>query len=341
MVESPVKPFQILALSGGGYRGLYTAQVIADIEKDIGRPIAKHFDLIAGTSVGGILALALALEIPAHHIVDLFKNNGSKIFKKQPSLFGYLKASYTQAKLKELLSSTDLFGNKQLAACCHPVIVPSLSYSTGQPVVFKTPHHPNFKVDHTYSLVDIALATSAAPAYFPRHIFNDTQYVDGGLYANSPGILALHEAQNFFNVNDLTNIRLLSIGTMSSRFTVDPRRNRAGGVADWGKWNPISMPKRIFGLTLSAQEVLVNFMLKHALKGNYTRIDSDLDDERARAVALDKTDAAAQEVLLAAAKQASKESISNADVKRFLEHSPSKPIFYYGEQSVKESDSRA
>ncbi|MDE2627936.1 MAG: patatin-like phospholipase family protein, partial [Burkholderiales bacterium] len=59
------KPFQILALSGGGFRGLYTAKVIADVESDIGAPIGSRFDLITGTSIGGILALALALEIPA------------------------------------------------------------------------------------------------------------------------------------------------------------------------------------------------------------------------------------------------------------------------------------
>src|SRR6202051_1718525 len=67
--------FQVLALSGGGYRGLYMAKIIADIEAADGVPFARLFDLIAGTSIGGILALALALEIPASRMVELFTDH--------------------------------------------------------------------------------------------------------------------------------------------------------------------------------------------------------------------------------------------------------------------------
>src|ERR1700722_15331694 len=84
--------FQVLSLAGGGYRGLYTAQVIADLEEQLGAPIATRFDLIAGTSVGGILALALALEIPASRIVDLFTKHGQDIFSWRINLFGFLRA---------------------------------------------------------------------------------------------------------------------------------------------------------------------------------------------------------------------------------------------------------
>ncbi|MDC5434993.1 patatin-like phospholipase family protein, partial [Acinetobacter baumannii] len=66
------RKFQILALSGGGYRGLYTAQVLADLEEEFEGPIGKRFDLITGTSVGGIIAIAIALEIPMKKVVDLF-----------------------------------------------------------------------------------------------------------------------------------------------------------------------------------------------------------------------------------------------------------------------------
>ncbi|UEL21515.1 patatin-like phospholipase family protein [Pseudomonas fluorescens] len=108
------------------------------------------------------------------------------------------------------------------------MLIPAINYSSGQPQVFKTSHHPSFKRDHKFRLVDIALATSAAPAYFPRHTFNNNQYVDGGLYANAPGLLADHEAQTFFRQPSET-VHLLSIGTMSSKFTANPGRNRDGG----------------------------------------------------------------------------------------------------------------
>lgn len=322
--------FQILALSGGGFRGLYTAKVLADLEEEIGEPIARRFDLIAGTSVGGILALAIAMEIPASRIVDLFVKHGEQIFKRRFSLRGIWRAPFSSSPLQSLLSANDLFGEHVLGHCKHPVIIPTINYSTGQPVLFKTPHHPDFKRNHLNRVVDISLATSAAPAYFPRHTFNNSQYVDGGLYANAPGLLAVHEAQTFFQQNE-QQIHLLSVGTMSSKFTVDPRKNREGGTFDWGGLNPANMPKRLFGLSISVQESLTNNMLGHRLQGRYLHVDDDLTDQRAQAVALDKADCAAREVLLGAASERSKICISNAQCQSFLSHTPRNPIFYYGE----------
>lgn len=322
--------FQILALSGGGFRGLYTAKILADIEDEIQEPIARRFDLIAGTSIGGILALAIAMEIPAKHIVDLFVNHGEQIFKRRLSLRGVWRAPFSMTPLQRLLSDDKLFGEHVLAHCKHPVIIPSINYSTGQPVLFKTPHHPDFKRDHLHRIVDVALATSAAPAYFPRHTFNNSQYVDGGLYANAPGLLAIHEAQNFFQQN-IQQIHLLSVGTMSSKFTVDPRRNREGGTFDWGGINPANMPKRLFGLSISVQESLSKNMLKHSLQERYLHVDDDLTDQRAQAVALDIADSAAREVLLGAASERSKICIGNTQCQVFLSHIPRHPIFYNGE----------
>ncbi|MBS3911622.1 MAG: patatin-like phospholipase family protein [Hydrogenophaga sp.] len=110
------KPFQVLALSGGGFRGLYTAKVIADVEREIDAPLASRFDLITGTSIGGILALALALEIPAQKIVDLFVDHGEEIFSKRWSLRGVWRAPYSPAPLMNLLSDTKLFGDLRSAA---------------------------------------------------------------------------------------------------------------------------------------------------------------------------------------------------------------------------------
>ncbi|HEY0916938.1 MAG TPA: CBASS cGAMP-activated phospholipase, partial [Solimonas sp.] len=171
--------FHILALSGGGYRGLYSARILADIEQHIGASVATRFDLLAGTSIGGILAMALALEVPAERMVTLFERHGDAIFRKRRSLFGLWRSPYTQQALADLLRQDELFGQRTLDHVRHPVIVPAINYSTGRPVVFKTPHHSNFFRDCHHQLVDIAMATSAAPGYFPRHVFNDNQYVDG------------------------------------------------------------------------------------------------------------------------------------------------------------------
>ena len=81
-------PFQILSLSGGGYLGLYTATVLTEFEDQIGRPIASCFDLLAGTSIGGIIALGLAAEQPARKIKEVFEQNGKRIFSSRPAPTG-------------------------------------------------------------------------------------------------------------------------------------------------------------------------------------------------------------------------------------------------------------
>lgn len=332
-VARPDSPFQILSLSGGGYRGLFTARILADLEERISAPIATRFDLIAGTSIGGILALALALEVPAKQMVALFEERGDDIFKKRQSFLGFIRSPYTQASLAALLESEILFGQRTVGACKHRVIVPAINHTTGRPVLFKTPHHPSFFADHKHRLVDVALATSAAPGFFPRHAFNNCQYVDGGLFANAPGLLALHEAEHFLG-QQRRDIHVMAIGTMSAKFTVDPHRNRNGGALDWGGWKPANMPKRLFGVSISAQEALVHHLLGHAIaSGQYHHVDEDLTDERARAVALDKTDRAAQEILLGSAAECAKRALGDVSIQALLDRPAPQPTFYHGENA--------
>ncbi|MFK2890824.1 CBASS cGAMP-activated phospholipase [Dyella flagellata] len=321
--QSAVKvggPFQILALSGGGYRGLFCARILADLEQFTGQPTATYFDLIAGTSIGGILALAVAVGVPAETMVRLFETHGEEIFKARINFMNFWRSTYTQERLAELLQSDDVFGQKTLGSCARPVIIPAINYSTGRPVLFKTPHHEDFFRDQNHRLVDVALATSAAPMYFPRHSFNNSQYVDGGLFANAPGMLALHEAHHFLDIG-YEQARLVAIGTMSSRFTVNPAKNRQGGMLDWGGILPAATPKKLFGLAISAQEALVHHQLEHLLEeGNYFHLDDVLTDERARAVALDKADKSAREVLLGSADECSKRFLGNEKFREVFNH---------------------
>jgi uncharacterized protein len=322
--------FKVLALSGGGYRGLYTAQIIDDLEQSIGQPFATRFNLIAGTSIGGILGLALALEIPAARIVKLFTAHGDEIFARRWSLMGILRARYSTEKLRELLSADELFGDRLLGACKHPIIVPSINYTTGQAVLFKTAHHKALKRDYKMPLVDVALATSAAPNYFPRHIYANCQYVDGGLYANAPGSLAVHEATEFFN-QPIAEVHVLAIGTMSSRFTVDARRRPTGGLLDWGRGNLTKAPGRLFDLFISVQEKQSIDMLSHRLGERYVHIDDPISNERSLAVGLDRTDHVAQEVLRGAASERSKACLGDSKVMGFLQSPTTKSLFFCGE----------
>lgn len=325
--------FQILSLSGGGYRGLYTATVLAALEQSIGRPIARCFDLLAGTSVGGILALGLALEIPAARLAELFERHGDQIFQRQFSMWGYLRAWYGTTSLKGLLSQPDLFGTRLLGSAIHRVVVPAINYSSGLPVVFKTDHHPKFSTDHRRSIVDMALATSAAPFYFRRHLFDHNQYIDGGLFANAPGLVALHEAETFLgDFCSSEDIHLLSIGTMSSIFTVNPEDDSRGGLRDWGQGKALRAAQRLFSVAISVQESFTGNLLRHRLTdARYTALDDILSPDRALAVALDKTDAAAREVLIGAGKERAKHALGDPKVAALLRHTAAQPQFFYRE----------
>jgi predicted acylesterase/phospholipase RssA len=331
--------FQILSLSGGGYRGLYTATILANLEQSIGRPLARCFDLIAGTSAGGILALGLALEVPASRLAELFADHGGEIFRRQRSLFGFLKAKYGSINLQNLLAQPTLFGNRVLGCSHHRVVVPAINYSSGLPVVFKTAHHPTFVTDHRRSVIDIALATSAAPFYFRRHRLDYNQYVDGGLFANAPGLVALHEAEHFLSA-ELENVHLLSIGTMTSRFTVNPQRSNAGGILDWGRGSPLKAAQRLFGITISVQESLTDSILEHRLRqARYIKLDDVLTPDRADAVRLDKTDAAAREVLIGSGKERAKHALGDSRVAAILSHMAPTAHFYHGEHALPQTGS--
>lgn len=330
MTEQVEPRFQILALSGGGFRGLYTAQIIAKAEERLGgRSLATRFDLLAGTSIGGILALALAMEIPAQKIVTLFTEFGEDIFKKRGwAFFGFRKSLHDSSILKGLLSGPDLFGDATLDDCKHPVIVPTINFTTGKPQLFKTPHHDTFKNDGRRKLVDVALATSAAPVYFQRHLFEHTQYVDGGLFANAPGLLALHEAEHFLQVC-AERIHLMAIGTMSALSTVNPAHNRDGGIYDWaGGLRAHKAFERLFGLSISVHESLTNNLLTHRLSERYYHIDDDLTADKSKAVALNKADAAAQEALLGSAQARFQTCSGDQRFLGFLSHHAPTPIFH-------------
>lgn len=327
-------PFQILSLSGGGYRGLYTAQVLADLEEEAGKPIGQCFDLIAGTSVGGIIALAVSYEVPMKEVVELFEFKGKQIFKKKgmlETLFKIRTAPYSSEGLKKAL--IEVFGDKTLGDLKHPVIVPSINYTSGSPQVFKTPHEERLKRDYKYRIVDIALAASAAPTYFKRHTIENQQYIDGGLCANDPSLLAIHEAECYFK-KQVNQIYLMDIGTLSSKRTVNPSTNKKGGYYDWAEsWDLTKAAPNIIDVSLSNQQQLMKQMTEHRLQkegGQFVRIDENLGQSSARYIGLDQVNKQAIEVLKGNAKQSSKVAIGKPIVTTILQYKASPPIWFNG-----------
>jgi patatin-like phospholipase/acyl hydrolase len=267
----------VLALAGGGFLGLYTAVVLEALEARAGVPLARRFDLIAGTSIGGVLALALAFETPMSELVRLFREHGPRVFSSRALPAGALSKlidlsrsvtgpKYSGDALRQALRQQ--LGDQRLADALHPVVVPAVDVDRCRTKVFKTPHSPTSLGDGPLRAVDVAMAACAAPAYFPavrcgRHLF-----ADGGLFAVAPDQVALHELEHFMGVDPL-QVSMLSIGTATAHYRpADGVRDDAGAVG----W--LSDGRLVLTL-LSVQQQHVQAMVEDRLGDRYLRLDAD------------------------------------------------------------------
>ena len=302
--------FQVLSISGGGFKGLYSATLLAEIEANIDSPLARHFDLLAGTSIGGILALAIAAEIPIAKAQRAFEQEGQTIFGNSPSpqgLFRMLKRAHRSPHNAGALRRTleTVFDPAlTMGDLVHPLIIPAVNLSKGDTQVFKTNHHHDFWSDQALSVVDVAMATSAAPTYFPVFRMQDSLYADGGLYANAPDLMALHEATHFMGAQE-EDLRMLSIGTTSSRFSFAAAESLRFGIMQW------FFHDRLSRAVLACQQQSVIHMMRHRLKDRYLRLDHDLSSEQERSVGLDIATNSAQGTL---------KSLAHATAQNYLKH---------------------
>lgn len=233
------KKFKILSIDGGGIRGIFPAMYLAQIEaklKSQGKKdwqIYQNFNLICGTSTGGILAIALSLGIPAIELVNLYYDNANKIFGDKRSFFKQMRKSSYQTKALEKLIK-DKFQEKNngidpiLKDCKIPTCVTTYDMQEGVPSVLKSKYHDAFVRDYHIPAYIAALATSAAPTYFDPLFtsYKDSDKIekpfhnkiDGGVFCNNPTLTAIIEAQEAFNI-PLENLAVLSIGTGTQKFS--------------------------------------------------------------------------------------------------------------------------
>jgi uncharacterized protein len=230
--------YRILCLDGGGIRGVFSASVLATLERVTGRSCLRHFDLMVGTSTGGIIALALALGHSASEIRDFYVECGPKIFPsmgvmaKVCLLRQLVAPKRSRSVLREVL--VGILGDKRLSDAECRLVLPTYDSVAGRIYLLKTAHKGNFGLDIDALAVDCALATSAAPTYYsssPFPIHAGASYIDGGVWANCPVLVALVEALRFLEI-PAENIDLLSIGTVGHPFSVSGSR-RTGGVLQW------------------------------------------------------------------------------------------------------------
>lgn len=229
------QPFRILSLDGGGIRGIFPAAILADLESTYlgGGSVTEYFDLITGTSTGGILALGLAAGMKASELLDLYMTRGREIFPPEcraiRKVLQFFIAGYGREPLdrilEEILRGMKLW-DSQVRLC-----IPSLDGKYGDVYVFKTPHHPDFKRDGDELMAKVAAATSAAPTYF-KALEAGYIFADGGVWANNPIMIGLVEALSSFKTTR-SEIAILSIGCGEDPYTINRIQRWLGGKLAW------------------------------------------------------------------------------------------------------------
>lgn len=306
-LASTNKKFRVLTIDGGGTRGVLSARILSNIETTLNRrynqevPIGKRFDFIVGTSTGGIIALALAMGRRADEVVRFYEEHIPNIFgKRHKARFPYWLGSpfYKPESLRVAL--TEFFKDATLRDMSTDVCVTAVSLQNAAPRFYKSEYLTRNAARSDEKLVEIALATSAAPVYFPAHsMHRSASLIDGGICANNPSLVALVDALQFQVASKrgtppppdgskrlLSDIVLLSIGTgmpAGMPYNIDKLRN--GGTSAWifglDRSNP-SFPFAspivpLIEILMQSQSQLADFQTGFLLgPQNYLRINPQL-----------------------------------------------------------------
>ncbi len=272
ILENSGKTFHILALDGGGARGIYSALMLAKIEEAACAPVRDSFDLIAGTSAGAISAGAAAIGVPMSQIVDLFETESERIFRKRWfRRFGYVQSKYSRDHLKSVVEN--IAGGVKLGDIETPLMITGSDISTGGVYVFKSAYlgdmgYPYVRDGDTL-LSEAILASCAAPSYFDPARVGDSLVADGGLWANNPSIIALAEALSKFRA-EIERVHILSIGTGRSTKFYSQSKN-------WGLFTGWGLQKLV-SYFFSLQSQASTNMSKLILEDRHLRLDPKIGD---------------------------------------------------------------
>ena len=261
---------RVLSIDGGGIRGLIPALVLTEIEKRSGKQVWELFDLIAGTSTGGILACALCAPdpLPAEQLVALYEDEGPTIFDRSiwqriRSAEGLLDEKYEAGALD--LALERFLSDKRLAETKPDLLVPA--YNMGEPGPYFFKSRKAREEGEDFSLSEVARATSAAPTYFEPAELTGEALVDGGVFAANPAMCAFAEVMRF---QPSADVFLLSLGTGQRT-----RRRSFEQIRDWGL---VEWAKPILDVVFDGASDAVDYQLQHALdEGHYWRLQVELD----------------------------------------------------------------
>jgi uncharacterized protein len=291
---SEKKNIVILAIDGGGIRGIIPAIILKELESRLkpGKHLVDCFDVISGTSTGGIIALLLATpdksgkpRYKADDIIHMYENLGSKVFRdsiwqKIKSGLGWFGAKYSHDALEELMDK--YFEETELKDMLTNVMVPAYEIERDHTFFFRTSKAKQNE-SRNFRIKDIARATSAAPTYFePTYVSNMTgdrtrMLVDGGISVNNPALSATVHAYEIFGDNEKFVIISLGTGTTygSGKKAIEGNDVQKSGLLGWAK--------KIIPTMMHAINNLTNYQMDYVFnrnsdpKDNYYRLQAILD----------------------------------------------------------------
>jgi len=289
------KTFRILSIDGGGLRGIIPVLVLKELERRMGgKPIYQMFDLIAGTSTGGLIACAMTVSADGKNpmytldqIAAIYTQRGKEIFPKKNWLENTLNEvsslknpEFSVQGINKVLR--DLLDHKRMMNCLCPLLVTSYDLYNNQAVFFKSRHAAINPMENA-ELYDVCRASSAAPTYLPAYdcFYNNKRriFIDGGIFINNPSIAALVEASKYhsdpiYNKPDIkfSDICLLSIGTGHYSANISRKKVEKWGELDWAK--PIT------DVMMQGVNQATSYEDKELLEDHqYLRIGLEIDDE--------------------------------------------------------------
>ncbi len=262
----------ILSVDGGGIRGIIPAIILAEIEKRTRKRVAEIFDLMAGTSTGGIVIARLCKkdkpgnpQYSANDLVELYQEYGAYIFKssffRRSILSWFNCAQYPHKNIESVLDK--YFGEDILKNTLSKVLITSYDIHNNRPFFFKSWKEGNIK------LKDALRAATAAPTYFvPKYLkINQKEMVlvDGGVFANNPAACAYASGKRLFPNDD---ILLLSVGT--------GRTDRSIEYANSKRFGKIGWIKPLLNVMFASGLDCVNYQMNQVIGNRYVRIQSQL-----------------------------------------------------------------
>ena len=279
---------KILSIDGGGIRGIIPAMVLAEIERRTKRSTASLFDLIAGTSTGGILALGLSVPkapktplYTASQMMEMYAREGSRIFSRglshRAAACGNLwRAKYSKIGIEQLL--LEYFGDAHLRDAATDLLIAAYEIERSFPFFFRSAIARE-RPDYDFPVREVARATSAAPTYFePMKLPSGTltdhyTLIDGGVFANNPAACALVEARTTYP--DATDFLIVSLGTGELNSCLPYEYAKNWGVAQWAK--------PVLDVVFDGVSRTVDYQLRQLLPGTsagcqrYYRFQTTLD----------------------------------------------------------------